>query len=306
MNYTLHIDEFFFREYLAPEAMKEDKHICINPAQHRDFVALIEQISDKPIRLNPNIEYKGTGTVKITVDEAIPVGEYRLFSEVELNDFKSGWNPQKWDYRLLHGRFNCNGDYIWPNSEVTRKEYPLINILIRTSNRPSEFKRMLGSIVRQRYPNIRIIVGYDNPTALNYIPEGLETVYVTADRSQPFFYDQYCNQLKELVTDGYFIFLDDDDTLIVDVLSKINLTGPGLIVQLQRVNNIVPQSLTFQRGRIGMPCLILHHSLKNIADVPFGGAGDYFWIKAVTDQVAIPFEPIVVVYSFGRGLGKCQ
>lgn len=185
-------------------------------------------------------------------------------------------------------------------------EYPLINILIRTSNRPNEFARMLRSITNQTYPNIRIIIGYDNPTALRYIPKGLETVFVSGDRSLPYYYDTYLNHLKDLVTDGYYIVLDDDDILIdKDVLSRLPLQGPGLIVQLQRVNNIVPKDLNFRRGQIGNPCIILHHSLKDLATYNGTGAGDYFFIKAITDKVPLPFVPIVVVYSFGRGLGKC-
>lgn len=183
-------------------------------------------------------------------------------------------------------------------------DYPLINILIRTSNRPTGFARCLRSIVTQSYPNIRIIIGYDNDKALTYIPVGLEAVPMFADRSVPFFYDLYCNQLKAMVTDGYFLFLDDDDILKPDVLKNIPLTGNGAIVQLQRQNNIVPIDLNLRRGQVGMPCLILHHSLNNIAMIPGTGAGDYFWIKSVLEQVTLPFVPMVVVYSFNRGLGK--
>lgn len=185
-------------------------------------------------------------------------------------------------------------------------EYPLINILVRTSNRPAEFKRMLRSIVTQSYPNIRIIIGYDNPKALEYIPEPLEKVFVSADRSLPYYYDTYLNTLKNMVTDGYILCLDDDDILNNDVLKDLPLTHPAIIVQLQRQNNIVPKDLNFRRGQIGMPCLILHHSLKNIADITPHGAGDFFWIKDVMQKVEPMFVPIIVVYSFGRGLGKCQ
>lgn len=191
---------------------------------------------------------------------------------------------------------------VYMDSEVR----PLINILIRTSNRPNEFARCLRSIVAQTYPNIRIIIGYDSDTALKYIPKGLETVFVSADRSLPFYYDCYCNQLKSLVNDGWFFYLDDDDILNPNVLKDIPLNSHAIIVQLQRVNNVVPKDLNFRRGTIGMPCLILHHSLKSIADIYGSGTGDYFWIKEVISKVDPVFVPIIVVYSFGRGLGKCQ
>lgn len=181
---------------------------------------------------------------------------------------------------------------------------PLINILIRTSNRPNAFSRCLKSIVTQSYPNIRIIVGYDNDRALNYIPKGLEAVPVSADRNLPFFYDLYCNDLKAMVTDGYFLFLDDDDILKKDILKDIPLTGDGLLVQLQRGTHILPNDINIRPAKVGMPCLILHHSLKNISMTTGTGVGDYFWIKGVLDKVKLPFVPMVVVYSYVRGFGK--
>jgi|GEM_PF-2890547 hypothetical protein len=186
------------------------------------------------------------------------------------------------------------------------EQKPLINILIRTSNRPKAFLKCLDSIVKQDYRPIRIIVGFDNENALRYIPKGLETVFVSANRDLPFFYDCYLNTLKELVTEGYFYCQDDDDYLInSDILSKLPLTGNGLIVQLQRQNNIVPKNLNFSVGQIGCPCIFLHHSLKNIADFHGNGTGDYYFIKSVLKQVELPFCPIVVVYSPFRGHGRC-
>lgn len=184
-------------------------------------------------------------------------------------------------------------------------EFPLINILVRTSNRPNDFKRCLASIVNQSYPNIRIIIGFDNPQALRYIPKGLEVYPVSADKTVKYFYDLYIQQLMQYVDEGYILVLDDDDVLNPNVLSKLQLQGPGLIVQLQRGTNIVPKDLSFRRGGIGFPCLILHHSLKNIATIHGEGAGDSFWIREVLNKIEIPFVPIVVVYSFAKGNGKC-
>lgn len=183
---------------------------------------------------------------------------------------------------------------------------PLINILIRTSNRPKGFLRCLDSIVNQDYESIRIIIGYDNPKALRYIPKGLETVFVSADKSVPFFYDLYILQLMELVTDGYILIQDDDDILNSNVLSQLPLEGPGLIVQLQRQNTIVPKDLSFQRGLIGFPCLILHHSLKNIATISGYSQCDSIWIREILNKVPLPFVPIIVTYSPSKGNGKCN
>lgn len=179
---------------------------------------------------------------------------------------------------------------------------PLINILIRTSNRPALFQRCLKSVTSQSYENIRIIVCCDQKC--DYVPEELERIDIIPDKQHPFFYDLYCNELKKQVIDGWFMFLDDDDVLNRDVLSKIELTSDAIIVQLERAGNVVPVDLNFQRGLIGMPCLILHHSLKDLAHISGSGQGDYFWIKEIISKTQVDFQKVIVVKSFGRGLGK--
>lgn len=178
----------------------------------------------------------------------------------------------------------------------------LINILIRTSNRPDKFLRCLKSVLNQSYPNIRIIISVDR--AVSYIPYGLEVINVSANRQLPYFYDCYCNDLKAQVDDGWFMFLDDDDWLRPNVLSQITFDAPSILHQVKRGNLIAPYSDVFQRGLVGMPCLMLHHSLKDIADIPGTGQGDYWWIKKIRDSVGVSFRPLIVVESDGRGLGK--
>lgn len=185
-------------------------------------------------------------------------------------------------------------------------EFPLINILIRTSNRAAGFKRLLASIVNQDYEPIRIIISYDNDAALRYIPKGLEVIKVEKQSDCPYPYDLYCNTLKSMVEEGYFIYADDDNLFKPNILSQLPLEGPGLIVQCQIGNHIAPQDLNFKAGMAGMPCMILHHSLKGIADISGEGRGDSYWIKSVLSKVDLPFFPVVVVYGESRGLGRCN
>lgn len=178
----------------------------------------------------------------------------------------------------------------------------LINILIRTSNRPILFKRCLNSVLDQGYSNIRIIISTDND--VDYIPENLEVIRVKADRSLPYFYDCYLNELKSLVTSGYFLCLDDDDVLIPGVLNKIPLDAPAIMVQLDHLGKIVPKDERILPGQIGMPCIILHHSLKDIAHLSGGDHGDYHWIKEISEKVELKFVPLVVVRSDQKGYGN--
>lgn len=185
-------------------------------------------------------------------------------------------------------------------------EQPLINILIRTSSRPNAFRRCLKSIVSQSYPNIRIIIGYDNEKALDYIPKGLETYFVSADHSLPFFYDAYIPQLLDFVTEGYAYILDDSEVLMPDVLQKVVLDAPVVLVQLQRGDIIVPKSADIKIGMVGFPCVFVHYTLKNAAYISPYGVGDSLWIKELQKQVGLKFQEIIVAYSQYRDFGKME
>jgi glycosyltransferase involved in cell wall biosynthesis len=192
---------------------------------------------------------------------------------------------------------------------------PLINLIIRTSNRPALFARCLESIRSQTYKNVRVIVGLDRAGALSYIPKDVERVFVYADNSIPFFYDLYCNFLKWSVTDGWFFFLDDDDVLAgPTVLEQLaaHLTDPGAII-CQFLRNGIPKPRdnyirhkVVQEGKIGLPCLVLHHTFKHIGQLDGEKGGDYRYIKEVTDQVPTKFITLPLVTTDRRSMGKME
>lgn len=189
---------------------------------------------------------------------------------------------------------------------------PLINILIRTSSRPQAYRRCMESIEAQGYPNLRIIASYDNIAALQYT--GLGT-YVIPVYRQPgeYSYNLYCNALKDAVTAGYFFFLDDDDVILPGALYAIApyLTGPGLIVPFLRGDWPRPTARQMRmkvivRGHIGLPCIILHHSLKSLADVGPHEFSDHDYIKEVLGKVALNWVSIPLVRSEKRGHGAME
>lgn len=187
----------------------------------------------------------------------------------------------------------------------------MISILIRTSNRPALFKRALQSVKNQTYKDIRVIVSYDNDEALKYIPAEIEKIKVSADKSEPYFYDLYCNDLKELVTEGWFMFLDDDDYLYKDCLKRIApflSVNEAIICQFLRGRKVKPSRLLMKAkqiiwGKIGMPCIILHHSHKNIAQFCSHVPADYIFIKEVSEKLPVRFVPVVVVAADRRSKG---
>lgn len=166
---------------------------------------------------------------------------------------------------------------------------------------------MMKSIRSQTHEHIRVIVAYDDDRALEYIPENYEKLKVqrTGER---YFYDLYCNKLKNLVTEGYFIFLDDDDYLanhtVIERLMPQLKECEANIVKLSRKDKIYPRIEVIQSGQIGMPCMVLHHSHKNIANVTAEGRGDSVWILAATKLLPTNFIDLIVVRSDRKGSGK--
>lgn len=193
---------------------------------------------------------------------------------------------------------------------------PLINILIRTSSRPAAFARCLESVRNQTYKNIRIVVGYDRATALEYIPHKIEVFPVVRYKEYPYYYDLYCNTLKEKVTAGWFLFLDDDDILanptVLQQLSE-HLASPHEAIICQMLRNGMPKPTDgnikkrlIVEGKIGLPCLILESKHKGLSNLDGHKAGDYRYIKEVTDQVPAKFIALPLVNAGARGHGKLE
>jgi hypothetical protein len=191
----------------------------------------------------------------------------------------------------------------------------MINIIIRTSYRPNSFKRLLDSIHSQTYEKINLIIGYDNNAALEYIPNNLPKHKVSADRNFPYYYDLYINELKAKIETGWFVAIDDDDILASPtVLEKLaaHLTEPSAIICQMLRNGIAKprdnyiKNKIIAEGKIGLPCLVLHSRYKSLSGLDGQKAGDYRYIKDVTDQVPTKFINLPLVNAGARGHGKME
>lgn len=185
-----------------------------------------------------------------------------------------------------------------------------ITLLVRCSYRPEGFKRTFESIP----PNISVICSYDGERALTYIPEHIQKIRVYKS-DLPFYYDNYCNELKALVQSGYFAFLDEGDTIIPGSLTLLtpHLRGEaGVVCQFKRGDSLKPKeklikSKQIVRGKIGMPCLFLHHRFKHVADLDGSqGAADYRWIKQISRKINLKFVAIPVVHAEQRHSGAME
>jgi len=184
-----------------------------------------------------------------------------------------------------------------------------LTILIRTSFRPVQFKKAYDSIPHEL---CNVIVCYDKDLALEYIPEGVEKfkVYRT---TKPYFYNTYCNELKDRVKVGWFMFLDDDDTIIPGSLERVvrQLTFNGGIVPflrngVQKPSRSKMKARLVQEGHIGMPCIILNAAHKDVGSICAMLSGDYEYIRQCNSLIELKWIDIPVVSSECRNNGKME
>jgi hypothetical protein len=156
-------------------------------------------------------------------------------------------------------------------------------------------------------------VGIDRLEAKSYT-EGFERTWMVKNPHLKYFYNDYCNQLKKLVTEGFMFFLDDDDfldspTVIEDMIPHLE-EDKAIICQYRRKGRPKPPNVqmtdkVIARGWIGLPCLWLHHSHKNLANVQgINDYDDWGYIKEVAGQIPPKFVKQVVVCTDRRSWGK--
>ena len=158
------------------------------------------------------------------------------------------------------------------------------------------FAKCMESIAEQTYNDI-VVIPHENEGGL---PD--------------YEYNLLCNDLKDRVEDGWFFFLDDDDTLfnrdaIAGLVPFLNDPETAVICQFMRGTWAKPpydfiREGVIADGHIGLPCLVLHSSKKNIADIKNAENGDYLWIKEVSEKMPVKFVQHVLVNSPKRNYGK--
>lgn len=155
----------------------------------------------------------------------------------------------------------------------TREE--LINILIRTSNRPEYFDTCINSILYQNYTNYNIIICFDKIESLQYLEKYKNNDKITyfpifIESDEKYKFNLYCNMLMDKVNDGYIMFLDDDDKLthnnVLNILNEElndenciyiwNFLRPDKIIYPNDINNI-------KLGDIDTTSVCFHNNHKN-------------------------------------------
>jgi hypothetical protein len=206
---------------------------------------------------------------------------------------------------------------------------PLINILTRTSGRPIGFKRNVESVRSQTYKNIRHIVCTDDKDSVSYIEEMGITDYVLIDkenviqsdtepprRSRKMVHNLYLNILNEKVTDGWIIYLDDDDLFldknsVQKVVKKINTVDDDTLVAW-RMKFSSGRTLPINYGdmrltKIGGSCIGFHFKYSKDAIWDSWSCSDFRVIEKLTKvipKVSWLWEPIVYIPKAGLGKRK--
>lgn len=173
-------------------------------------------------------------------------------------------------------------------------EYPLINILTRTSNREKCFNILYNSFKKQTYQNKKILISTD--VISNYLTD-LNNVFLqlNADKSIPCFYNLYLNNLWNEVDDGWIMFIDDDAKFIKDdyiekVANKCKTLDTNTLLIISNMygpnKSILPRRLT--KGNNDMCNICVHHSCKY--RFPPHCGGDWFLIEQILNDKTYKIE----------------
>jgi len=149
-----------------------------------------------------------------------------------------------------------NSNYIKSKIDETK-----INILVRTSNRPIYFKQCIESILNQNYTNYKVIIGYDKVESLEYLNNyknnsKIEIYHMTTTSKERFKHNLYLNTLMDKVTDGFIMYLDDDDMMTynnsLNILNENIINDDDLIIwKFMRPDKLIyPQSTIIKLGHI--------------------------------------------------------
>lgn len=136
---------------------------------------------------------------------------------------------------------------------------PLLNILIRTSNRPNYFRACYESIKKQSYTRVRIIVSYDDEATHSYLneyrnitkvkvsplpEEDIPLPEIEREDNRKFPPELYMNDLMGQVEKGFVLYMDDDDFYIQrDSLKTI-------VKQISSEDDLLFWRVQFPEGRV--------------------------------------------------------
>jgi glycosyltransferase involved in cell wall biosynthesis len=174
---------------------------------------------------------------------------------------------------------------------------PLINILMRTHERPRLFARAVNSIKTQTYPHWNLIISADTSETEKYVRRaGYVPVVVSRDPDPAveFPAQLYMPDLMDQVKDGWIIVVDDDDyflktNALEDIAEKL-INPDALYCWHMRSpeGEIVPGEEfygTITKLHIDVTCFAVHSSHKSDSSWIPVYTGDYEYIKGLESSL---------------------
>jgi glycosyltransferase involved in cell wall biosynthesis len=176
-------------------------------------------------------------------------------------------------------------------------EKPLINILTRTSGRPKYFQKCFESVNNQTYKNINHLISVDDDFSEEYVKKYTDN-YIRVEkfkgnipnidktgtrRKAP--YNLYCNSLKNRVTEGWVMFLDDDDeflkaTALEEISEYLKDENSLLLWKVKFPNTIIPNDSLFKKKIVMMNNIsaigfMYNKKWNKFADWDYFSGGDF-------------------------------
>ena len=199
-------------------------------------------------------------------------------------------------------------------------QQPLVNVLTRTSNRPTGIERNINSIKSQTYNNINHIIGTDDLNSIDNVKRltGKDPIFfdreeiIQSDPNKPGAdgkaphphlntgryspQNLYLNILNSKVESGYILYLDDDDyiapsTAIEEIVNHILTVGDEDVIcyfQMERIGrDILPRVPPSppKMAHIGGSCLMFHSKYKHLAEWDSWKCSDFRVITRIHDNI---------------------
>ena len=187
-----------------------------------------------------------------------------------------------------------------------------VYILIRTSRRPEFFGKMMESVERQTYPNIKTIVHSDDPRD-EYVRGDIVLKLPAFTRefgTGP--YNLYQNRLLDAIPDGpgWYCFIDDDDMYASDdVIERLVKNAKRDHINVGRVtrwNGVIFPSQWGKQKSFQTEIFFLHADHKKKAKWWGNKGGDHHYTKQLTRVLPINWidNLMICVAQEGKGHGK--
>ena len=164
------------------------------------------------------------------------------------------------------------------------------NILIRTSQRPTLFRRCIESVFNQKFKGkVNIYISYDTPDTFKYLSKYKNVNIVGVNKTNNYGFNLYCNTLMGKIKNGWIIFLDDDDMFIsdntLDIISSHISSNTDLIIwNYLRPDKIISPKDNFVKGELDTTCFCFNSIYKNNSIWINKRCSDFYFFKKLDEN----------------------